>query len=100
MDLLIADATVVDGTEPRPPSARTIDGRGLIFAPGFIDVHNHSDLSPFVLPEIPSTLRQGVTTVVVGNCGSSPFPLSSWGEALSLAYTDPDARSRPAWAGW
>ena len=82
MDLVITDATVVDGTgapgvagwvgvtgdriaavgrgsDPAPPSAGTIDGRGLIVAPGFVDVHNHSDLSPFVLPEMPSTLRQG-----------------------------------------
>ncbi len=123
MDLVIADATVVDGTgapgvagwvgvtgdridavgrgsDPAPPSARTIDGRGLIVAPGFVDVHNHSDLSPLVLPEMPSTLRQGVTTVVVGNCGSSPFPLSSWDEGLSLAYAGPNERPRPAWAGW
>src|SRR4051794_33831264 len=124
MDLVVADATVVDGTgapgmrgwlgverdriavvgrgnERAPAAERTIDARGMVVAPGFVDVHNHSDLSPFVLPTMPSTVRQGVTSVVVGNCGSSPFPLSSWDEGLSLAYAPPGgAHPRPSWAAW
>jgi N-acyl-D-aspartate/D-glutamate deacylase len=110
LDLLIADALVVDGTgepgfrgsfgvqgdrivwvrrdAPSPPTeaARTIDAHGQVVAPGFIDVHNHADLSPLVLPEMPSVIRQGVTSVVVGNCGYSPWPFSSWDEGLMLAY--------------
>src|ERR1700749_2589887 len=109
MNLVVVNATVVDGTGvpgaagwvagdrdriaavgpgggTPTAAARTIDGGRTFVAPGFVDVHNHSDLSPFVLPTMPSTLRQGVTSVVVGNCGSSPFPLSSWDEGLSLAY--------------
>jgi dihydroorotase/N-acyl-D-amino-acid deacylase len=70
----------------RGPAATRIDARGLVLTPGFIDVHNHSDAAPFVHASMTSALRQGVTTVVVGNCGMSPFPLSS---ALELA----------AWAG-
>jgi N-acyl-D-aspartate/D-glutamate deacylase len=72
----------------------------MVVGPGFVDVHNHSDLSPFVLPTMPSTVRQGVTSVVVGNCGSSPFPLSSWDEGLSLAYAAPGERPHPTWATW
>jgi N-acyl-D-amino-acid deacylase len=53
-----------------------------------------------ILPEMPSTLRQGVTTVVVGNCGFSPFPLSSWDEALWFVFAEADAHPRPNWAGW
>src|SRR3954449_5352262 len=124
MDLVVTNATVVDATgapalpgwvavdrdriaavgrradEP-PAAARTIDARGEVVAPGFVDVHNHSDLSAFVLPTMPSTVRQGVTSIVVGNCGSSPFPLSSWDEGLSLAYAASSTEHpRPAWTAW
>ena len=88
-----------DGAAP-PAAMRTIDAGGLVLAPGFVDVHNHSDLSPLVLPEMPSTIRQGVTTVVVGNCGSSPFPLAGFRDAVGLAYAEPDEVERPAWRTW
>ena len=48
------------GTAP-PDAARTIDGDGLVLAPGFIDAHNPSDLSAFVSPDMSSAIRQGVT---------------------------------------
>jgi len=86
--------------DPAPQACQTLGGTSLVVAPGFIDVHNHSDLSPFLLPEMPSTLRQGVTTVVVGNCGSSPWPLAAWDEAVGLAYGTPGAIPRPSWDGW
>jgi N-acyl-D-aspartate/D-glutamate deacylase len=86
--------------EPAPQASRTIGADGLVVAPGFVDVHNHSDLSPFLLPEMPSTARQGVTSVVVGNCGSSPWPPATWDEAVGLAYGAPGAIPQPAWSGW
>ncbi|MBA7681351.1 D-aminoacylase [subsurface metagenome] len=52
-----------------------IDARGRIVSPGFIDVHTHSDLPLLVDPRAESKVRQGVTTEVVGNCGSSAAPL-------------------------
>lgn len=54
---------------------RVIDARGLYVCPGFIDIHTHSDLSPFDHPSCESTLRQGVTTHLNGNCGDSAAPL-------------------------
>ncbi len=107
LDLLISSASIVDGTgapafdgsvavegdrisllvrEPGPPlaAARSIDARGHVLAPGFVDVHNHSDLAPLVEPEMRSVVRQGVTTVVVGNCGSSPWPVAGAAEAAEL----------------
>ena len=51
-----------------------IDANGKIVSPGFIDVHTHSDSSPFSSEECESKVQQGVTTEVTGNCGSSPFP--------------------------
>jgi N-acyl-D-amino-acid deacylase len=116
LDLWIASATVVDGTGApafgasvgvdegrvvaieRDPGvahdvvARTVlDGTGSVLAPGFIDVHNHSDVAPLVDPEMRSTILQGVTTVVVGNCGMSPFPAESGAELAAWSGGDPDA---------
>ncbi len=122
LDLVIVNASIVNGSgaEPfagwvgvrgdrivavertgdAPGAARVIDAGGATLAPGFVDVHNHSDLSPLVLPGMPSTIRQGVTSVVVGNCGSSPWPLAGWDEAVSLAYAEPEDHPRPAWTTW
>lgn len=56
---------------------RRIDARGLIAAPGFIDIHSHSDYTVLLDPRVESKVRQGVTTEVVGNCGGSAAPMSS-----------------------
>ncbi len=53
----------------------TIDAAGLAVAPGFIDIHSHSDFTVLVNPLSESKVRQGVTTEVIGNCGSSAAPL-------------------------
>ncbi|MBN1257995.1 MAG: amidohydrolase family protein, partial [Planctomycetes bacterium] len=43
---------------------------------GFIDIHSHGDLEPLAVPGAESKLRNGVTTEICGNCGSTPFPLN------------------------
>lgn len=53
-----------------------IDAENLIVSPGFIDIHTHTDIGLLVNPKAESKIRQGVTTEVGGNCGSSPFPLN------------------------
>jgi len=53
-----------------------INARGLYITPGFIDIHNHSDMSIFSIPTADNYIMQGVTTIVVGNCGSSPAPIT------------------------
>jgi len=55
---------------------RTIDAEGLVVAPGFIDIHGHSSYSVLLDPRVESKVRQGVTTEVSGNCGTSPAPMS------------------------
>ncbi len=57
------------------PQLQTIDTSGCIVAPGFIDIHSHSDFLWFVSPESESKVMDGVTTEICGNCGASPFPL-------------------------
>jgi N-acyl-D-aspartate/D-glutamate deacylase len=57
------------------PAHRVIDARGLVVAPGFIDIHTHSDFTLPLNPRAESKIRQGVTLEVVGNCGFSAAPV-------------------------
>ena len=59
----------------RAKSARAIDASGSYVAPGFIDIHTHSDIGILVEPTAECAVRQGVTTHVIGNCGDSPAPI-------------------------
>lgn len=65
-------------------AAETLDGNGHTLAPGFIDVHTHDDLYVIRAPEMLPKLSQGVTTVIVGNCGISAAPVR-----LSRGFPDP-----------
>jgi N-acyl-D-amino-acid deacylase len=94
--LLIHGGTVIDGTgAPRygadvriegdriaeigaslpAAGATVVDATGLIVAPGFIDVHTHDDQIVLAAPTMLPKVSQGVTTVVIGNCGISLAPL-------------------------
>jgi N-acyl-D-aspartate/D-glutamate deacylase len=56
-------------------AANYVDADGLVLAPGFIDVHTHDDISVIRNPAMLPKLSQGVTTVIVGNCGISAAPV-------------------------
>ena len=56
--------------------SRVIDVGDQYIAPGFIDIHTHSDLTILINRRAESAIRQGVTTHVIGNCGMSPAPLN------------------------
>ncbi len=62
-----------------PEAETVIELNGHLIIPGFIDIHNHSDLAVLWLPSADSAIRQGVTTIVIGNCGFSAAPLSDTG---------------------
>jgi N-acyl-D-amino-acid deacylase len=80
-DIGISGDTIVRLGSIGDEEARTIiDARGLIVAPGFIDVHTHSDIILLVEPRAESAVRQGVTTHVFPNCGSGLAP--AVGDAL------------------
>ena len=57
-------------------AARVVDGGGRILSPGFIDVHSHDDAAVCVDPSMLCKTSQGVTTVVLGNCGIGLAPHS------------------------
>ncbi len=76
-DVLISDGHIeAIGEHLDPSGADVIDAAGLVVAPGFIDIHTHSDVSAVLDPASESKVRQGVTTDVTGNCGFSPFPIA------------------------
>ena len=100
-DILIKNAIIIDGSKGNKYQAdvaisdgkikkikknidknkgkKFIDADGLYLTPGFIDLNNHSDtyLTLFTIPSQESLLKQGITTILGGNCGSSLAPLVS-----------------------
>ena len=89
---VVLEGSRIAAVEParsfRPPGARVVDISGLTLAPGFIDVHSHSDNAPFLPDPDVSKILQGVTTDVVGNCGMSPAPRSAAHEAVLESYLE------------
>ena len=100
-DTLIRNANVLDGlgNDPQVADIAIIDGRiaaidpslhataekiiqaeSLSLAPGFVDVHTHDDTSVIDTPEMLPKISQGVTTVIVGNCGISASPVRIKGD--------------------
>jgi N-acyl-D-amino-acid deacylase len=87
-ELLIEDATIAAvgrvGGDGKPD--QVLDARGMVVAPGFVDMHSHSD---FALPDdplAPAKVLQGVTTEVVGNCGMGVFPTNDSVDALYARF--------------
>jgi N-acyl-D-amino-acid deacylase len=72
---VIGDAIAAVGAIPAEQAKRVLDATGHVVCPGFIDIHTHSDADIFVYPTADSRVRQGVTTEVTGNCGSSAAPM-------------------------
>ncbi len=104
-DTLIQNARVLDGSGAAPEALEvalrdgsicamgkslacqarsTVDAQGLVLAPGFIDTHTHDDTSVIRDPQMLAKLSQGVTTVIVGNCGICAAPVT-----LKGAVPDP-----------
>jgi N-acyl-D-amino-acid deacylase len=74
----------------QPVDSEVIDAAGNIVAPGFIDLHSHADFSVRTSPEATTQLHQGVTTLVTGNCGWSPFPITDLESMRTgTAFLDP-----------
>ncbi|MBI5653140.1 MAG: D-aminoacylase [Chloroflexi bacterium] len=88
-DVGITSARVEAIGDLRDATANEIlDATGLIVAPGFIDMHSHSDFTLPINPRAESKIRQGITTEVIGNCGFSPAPISVATKTQLLEYAD------------
>jgi N-acyl-D-amino-acid deacylase len=120
-DLLFRGATVVDGTGAPPEAAdvavaggriaavgslgpdidaaRVVEADGLVLAPGFIDIHTHSDVSLMRDGAGESKALQGVTTEVVGNCGFSAYPVDPRRLALHVEHLE-GIQQRPVEPTW
>jgi N-acyl-D-aspartate/D-glutamate deacylase len=61
---------------PATGAGQVLDVGGLVVAPGFIDLHSHSDFTFTEFPDSPGQVTQGVTSELIGHCGSSPAPVS------------------------
>jgi len=68
-------------------AAKTIDAKGLIVAPGFIDVHGHIEGGIFERPTADNYIFDGVTTVVTGNCGGSADDLQKFFARVDSMHT-------------
>ncbi len=66
---------------------KTIDGRGLVLSPGFIDIHTHARRAILDIPTAENYARQGVTTLIEGPDGSSPLPLRAYLEKVERVKT-------------
>ena len=79
--------TAVGAVTPRPDEI-VVDGTGLVLAPGFIDAHNHSTEGLLNEPAAITQVSQGITTLAVGQDGSSPWPLPGY---VARLRADPPA---------
>ncbi len=107
-DVLITNARIVDGTGnpsfygsiairgdsiaaignlPAATAATVIDARGLVVAPGFIDLHSHGRRGIHQVPTAENYLREGVTSIIEGPDGSSPLPISNFLADVAKART-------------
>ena len=114
-DVVIKQGTVIDGTGApgfradiaisngkivkiahaiTDKAMRTLDAKGLIVCPGFVDMHSHSDQRCLFNNAAANYLEQGITTEVMGQCGISvvPFEESYETEIRSMGYAVPEEK--------
>ena len=73
---IIGDSIETIGPLDEAAGKDEIDAEGLVVTPGFVDIHSHSDFTLLVDPRAQSSVYQGVTTELVGNCGHGCAPIT------------------------
>jgi N-acyl-D-amino-acid deacylase len=119
-DVVIRGATVYDGTgapgvradvavrgervalvgDVRGRGRSEIQAGGAAVAPGFIDVHSHDDFAVLLEPQMPFKVMQGVTTDVVGNCGSGVVPFDAGLRRFRRLHADASPAPWDGFAGY
>tara|TARA_B100000579_G_scaffold394753_1_gene372339 strand:+ start:2747 stop:4258 length:1512 start_codon:yes stop_codon:yes gene_type:complete len=112
LDYIIKNGLIVDGSNSKPkistigilknkiitdiPSDSSakeeIDAENKIVSPGFIDVHSHDDFKVISDPKVSHNILQGITTMIVGNCGFGVSPFESAKEQMSALYEVKDSK--------
>ncbi len=113
-DILIKNGRIIDGTgiseytadvgitngriskiapQINEEAIETIDANNLVICPGFIDVHSHSDMALPLGNRLESTLHQGITTTLIGNCGFSLAPVNE--DRLDIIKKEFDMHAPP-----
>ena len=95
-DVAVSDGRIVDlGNIPEDSAGEILDASECVVAPGFIDIHSHSDFTLVVDPRAVSSITQGVTLEVVGNCGHGCAPLGNPELTRSNIYGCPAGHEIP-----
>jgi N-acyl-D-aspartate/D-glutamate deacylase len=85
-DVAIDDGRIAAVGDVPATDAKELDATGHAVAPGFIDLHSHSDYTLLIDPRAASAIHQGVTLEVVGNCGFGCFPVRDGDVARKAIY--------------
>ena len=85
-DVVMGDGRIIEIGAVGQTDAAELDATGLSVAPGFIDIHSHSDYTLLIDPRAESAIYQGVTLEVIGNCGHGCFPITDHRLARSAIY--------------
>lgn len=88
-DLGIKDGKIFEVGKIEDPGEKTLDVHELVVSPGWIDIHMHADHTIMGNMRAESYIHQGVTTVTVGNCGLSVYPLYPRYRSELISYLKP-----------
>lgn len=87
-NVAIKDGKIIQaGRDVNPPAKKIIDAKGMIVAPGFIDVHTHIEDDEAKQPTADNFIYDGVTTVITGNCGSSHVDIGNYLHWIDSLHT-------------
>jgi N-acyl-D-amino-acid deacylase len=99
-DLAISHDRIVKIGHIKADAEKIIDADGLAVSPGWIDIHMHADHTILGNPEGLSYTHQGITTVTMGNCGLSTYPLSDEHREDLIEYMKPFTSGLPLRYDW